>query len=123
MTFDEFKAAALRVMNVAFGGQHHVWKLKWDEGQDDGCPPHSCEFRQNNGVSTYDYSELTAFVVACHDEHLRGSVSSCNRELKLELFARNRTDERNQIVFGHPTIEDAIARIRKTQTAALKGAV
>jgi hypothetical protein len=64
---DKFRDRALDVIEEVFGGEHHVFHLKW-EG--DGC-----KFLVNEQMATYDFSDLTRLVVACHDHCVRGGDS------------------------------------------------
>lgn len=63
------------------------------------------------GLSTYDYDELTRFVLLCHERCYRGAVSqSAPRHIRLSITKRSRESDR--IEANHPTIEEAVAHMR-----------
>ena len=69
------------------------------------------EINIDKTLSTFDFDELTQLVVRCHDACIRLSVSACNmRYLKLQFHPRERE---GQIYTRHPTMEQAIERVRR----------
>lgn len=63
------------------------------------------------GISTYDYDELTRFVLLCHDRCYRGVVAqSAPRHLRLSITKRSRDND--SIAENHPTVEEAVAHLR-----------
>jgi hypothetical protein len=102
-----FKERALRVISGAFGGEHHVFSLKWAE---DG---RSCKFLINSGFSTYDFAGMTQLVVHCHDECVRGEIYNGGpRQLRVILSIRERKSRRPD-TGAHPTLEQHVEQIRR----------
>ncbi len=104
-----FRDRAMRVIEAVWGGEHHVGNIKW-EG-DVGEHKH-CRFSvyAPNGLSTWDYDELTRLVVAVHDECLRACVLPGLRYFSVLLSEKQRTG-RDPIVDAHPTMDDHLAAI------------
>jgi len=101
---DKFRDRALDVIEEVFGGEHHVFHLKW-EG--DGC-----KFLVNEQMATYDFSDLTRLVVACHDHCVRGEIRNGGpRMLRVILSPRERTHKHPDCC-AHPTLEQHIAHLR-----------
>ena len=68
-------------------------------------------FEPGNGLATYDSSELTSIVIAAHDIGARVSISPCSpRHLRIVLHLKGRD---NEMWERHPTLEQAIVRLRK----------
>lgn len=71
---------------------------------------HIVEVNIDRTLSTFDFDELTQLVIRCHDACVRLSVAPCNmRYLKLAFHPRERE---GRIYDRHPTIEQAIERVR-----------
>ena len=63
------------------------------------------------GLATYDSNGLTNLVVLAHDNAIRVEVEPCNpRYLTVWMHERKRDEDHMHL--RHPTIEEAIARIR-----------
>jgi hypothetical protein len=59
-----------------------------------------------NGISTWDYSFLTKFVLLCHEMAYRGELSPHSKDkMKITIHKRERALD---LISGHPTIEQAI---------------
>jgi hypothetical protein len=97
----------MRVINGAFGGEHHVGSLKW------GIDGATCTFLAAKRLSTFDYNELTKLVVHCHDECVRGEISQGGPwNLKVRLSNRDRMSVHPD-TGAHPTIEQHVEQIRR----------
>jgi hypothetical protein len=68
------------------------------------------QFRLHKALSTYDFDELTQLVVRCHDACIRLSIRGSGSQLSLHFSPRERDGE--SMVTRHPTIEQAIERVR-----------
>jgi hypothetical protein len=102
---DTFKERAIRVINGAFGGTHHVTSLKFP---DDG----HCTLLVSE-LSTYDYAGMTKLVVFCHDECVRGDIGNGGpRMLKVTLSARAHKHPHPDSG-AHPGLEQHVEHIRK----------
>jgi hypothetical protein len=105
----DFNDRAIRVIGVAFGGEHHVFSLKWSTP---GEWP-SCRFLVGDGICTYDYAELTRLVVACHDQCVRAEIRGGGpRRLRIILSHRERTSTHPD-AGAHPTLDQHVAQIRR----------
>lgn len=63
-----------------------------------------------NGLATYDYDHMTRFVVLAHDRCIRVDIApAANRFLYIYMHPRDREGDMSR---RHPTIEDAIKRVR-----------
>jgi len=79
-------------------------------------------YRTHFEFCTYDSNLLTRLVVGAHDWAIRVSIRACNpRYLELILAPRVRVapDRRYQLYYCHPTIEDGIALVRKTDPSVI----
>jgi hypothetical protein len=104
---ESFQVRALRVIDGAFGGEHHVFSLKWCES------PNRCTFLVGPRLSTYDFAELSQLVVHCHDECVRGEISGGGpHRLKITLSHRDRK-HRSPAMCAHPTLEQHVEQIRR----------
>jgi len=102
---DDFKTRAERVIRQTFGGEHHVFSLKWFDD--------SCTFLVNEQMSTYDYAEMTKLVVHCHDNCVRGEVRCGGpRRLKVILSNRDRMHKYPDSC-AHPTLGQHVEQIRQ----------
>lgn len=64
------------------------------------------------GMSTFDFSGLTRFVVMCHDKCIRGEIRpSSPRTMKVIIHKRQGRE--GGMSYRHPTIELAIETVRK----------
>ena len=104
---DSFKDRATRVINGAFGGEHHVKSLKWSGDA-------QCSFVVGQGtMSTYDYAGLTQLVVHCHDECVRGEIGNGGPG-GLKVFLTNRSRKhKHPDTCAHPTLDQHVEQIRK----------
>lgn len=110
MTQEQFKERALRVIDVAYGGQHHVWSLKWNDGR---WTSNGCTFLVGEMAATYDFAELTKLVVACHDECVRGEIRNGGPgRLRVILTPRERKSKHPDVC-AHPTLESHVEQIRR----------
>lgn len=102
----ELERRTERVLAVTYRGIHHV--PYWNRRRKIGS--HSLKVSVLSGLSTWDYDELTRLVIAAHDECVRLEIhSSAPRMLRLSFSLRERE---GNITERHPTIEQAIERIR-----------
>ena len=109
MTLQDADTRLRAVVDLAFGGVHHVGKITKYE---DGSPP-MWSFTVSEGLSTFDASALTRLVVAAHDQCVRVSIYPGGpRRLKVWLHVRPGRDG-NYASHRHPTMETAIATARK----------
>ncbi|MCS4089932.1 hypothetical protein [Rhizobium sp. BK176] len=95
-----------------FYGFHHIdGKIKPDRhGIKIGVP-------EGNWAMSYDYDGLTRAVVMAHDRSIRFRISPAGVDrLKLHFEKRHHRD--GKMTESHPTIEDAITRIRNGREAA-----
>lgn len=100
------------ILDRVFDGWYHIDdafnKAKWEN-------PSYVEIRLRRELSTWDFNLLTQLVVLCHDEAIRLEISPCsNTSLKLLFHERQRE---GRMYERHPTIEDAIAMIRRGKKA------
>jgi len=63
------------------------------------------------GLATFDSSGLTTLVILAHDNAIRVEIEPCNPRY-LTVWMHQRTREADRIHLRHPTIEEAIARLR-----------
>lgn len=101
MTLKEKAEAVLAAM---YGGLHNVpGKIKELPGRIEVCVPVN--------LATYDFNNLTVLVVVAHEVCVRASLrSGPPRQIILMFHDRQREGGMSQ---RHPTIEDAIASIRR----------
>jgi len=106
---------ALRVIEVAFGGEHHVGRIRW--GGTERYP--DCKFSVYGTMASWDDSRLTRLVVAAHDECVRAAVRPMPQGLVVELSDRWRTGK-NTIADTCPTLEAHVAAIRGGRAAIME---
>lgn len=82
-----------QVKHSDFSSEHHV-EMLWDRD-----------------LATYDFDALTQLVIRCHDACVRVSVSPCNMRYMRIMF-HPRVGREGAMFERHPTIEDAILRVR-----------
>lgn len=63
------------------------------------------------GLSTFDFNNLTRFVIMCHDRCIRGEISGVGPNY-LRLRFHQRTRDLKGISAYHPTIEEAVEQSR-----------
>lgn len=110
----EFQAAAVnllvRGMNTGPWNLPIKWeRVDWTYGRD------GVRFvmRAIGGLSTYDHDNLTRLVVLAHDQCIRVRIEPVAfRYLAIVMSPRRR--DAKTFMDGHPTIEEAIARLRLT---------
>ena len=64
------------------------------------------------GMSTFDYSGLTRFVVMCHDKCIRGEIRPSSPK-SMKVIIHKRQGREGKISDRHPTIETNIENMRK----------
>lgn len=102
MTDDQFEC--LKLLCDLFGGHHHlVAKVKkYGTG---------IEYNTWQDMATYDFDGLTRLVVMCHDRMTRAEIKpSGPGKVKIALWKRHTRE--GSMDEKHPTIEDAIIKIR-----------
>jgi hypothetical protein len=85
-------------------GEHHIpGKIKeWGSG--------FC-VEDFAGMATFDYNMLTRFVIACHDNCIRGEIRPSNPR-SMKVIIHKRQGRAGDFGKRHPSIEDAIEAIR-----------
>lgn len=93
------------VVNQAFDGWHHVSGRK-------STGNGGVEFNVYASISTYDFSQLTKLVVACHVVRVRAEIAQSGpRMVKIYLNPReNKPDSWSQ---HHPDGKDLIAWVNR----------
>ena len=106
MTPEQFEC--LQMLSDLFGGLHHVY------GKVTGPRPDSITIHAENcrnHFATFDYSWLTVATVLAHDRMIRfGIEPSSGGRLCLTLQKRATRDGDASSI--HPSLEDAIAKVR-----------
>lgn len=95
---------ATNFFSQLYGGEHHIpGKIKpWGFGW---CTE---DFA---GMATFDYSQLTRFVLMCHDQCIRGEIRpSSPKTVKVCIWKRYGRE--GSMSSRHPTIEHAIESLR-----------
>lgn len=91
-----------------FGGFHHVHGGLHPWGG--GIALNS--YQAASKLATFDFDYLTTAVILAHDRMIRFSVESSGpRMVKLVLHKRHTRE--GQMSERHPTIEDAVSRVRQ----------
>ncbi len=63
------------------------------------------------GMATFDYTQLTRFVIMCHDSCIRGEIRpSSPRSMKVIIWKRQSRE--GSMCTRHPSLEDAIKELR-----------
>lgn len=105
--------AVADLLGDLFFGIYHLnytslGKVEWGN-------PHWIAFNLDRGIATFDGDELTRLVVLCHDRCLRCDITGkAPRYMELLFHQRQRAGE---MYARHPTIENAVARIRSAYIA------
>lgn len=101
---DLTKEEAIEFFADFFGGDHHFPGPVKEFGNG------WCISGLLGDLGTYDFNQLTRFVIACHDKCYRGSVMAAGpNKLKLAIWKRQREGSMSK---RHPTIEQAIEKYR-----------
>jgi len=88
------------------GGEHHLC------GKVKECGPNGIEVNcTNNGWSTYDFNLLTNAVIMAHDRMIRFEIKPSGPGM-LKLLLHKRSSREGRMYEKHPTMEDAINRLR-----------
>lgn len=100
-----FAVRAEAVLALAWHGIHHCPDIEKEENR--------WTMDVHEHLSTWDFDWLTRLVIGAHDYCVRVTIAPrSNRTLRIMLHPRNsRTDGMSQ---RHPTLEEAIANIRKS---------
>jgi hypothetical protein len=107
---EAFRDRAERVIECAFGGKHHVASLRWEYR---GYGNAVCTFLVLQGLSTYDFAQLTKLVVSCHDECVRGEIRTGGPgQLRIIITPRERKHKYPD-VGAHPTLDQHVEQIRR----------
>jgi len=64
------------------------------------------------GMSTFDFSNLTRFVILCHDNCIRGEIKPSSPK-SMKVIIHKRQGREGGIMISHPTLESAIVSIRE----------
>ncbi len=92
------------VLADTFRGLHHINRERIKIG--DKC----VEYNHWSELTTFDYDELTRFVLSCHRWCVRGSIGgSSPKYIRIRLHPRDNRDGEHGWD-KHPTIEDAIRK-------------
>ena len=90
------------------GGGNHLFGKIYPSGEFGIYINSTC----SHCMSTFDYSNLTRAVVLAHDRMIRFQIEPSGPGM-LRLVAHKRHSREGRMHERHPTIEDAIADIRK----------
>ncbi len=104
--FADFAERAVRVVNAAFGGMHHVSNARWERGHL-WCSVYG-------GLSTWDYNGLTRLVLAAHDHCVRAEVQpSSHRCLGILISRRVPMAQAGDFPMcnGHPTLQEHLTKL------------
>lgn len=102
----------LSVADSAFGGLHHVHSYK----RIDGCPHGAWKVVVYRSIATADWDQLTRLVLFAHERAVRVEITPHGPfHLALHMSARVRKPE--SYTSHHPTIEEAVAKIRRGRCA------
>lgn len=90
-----------------FRGWHHIG------GKIEAAGPKGVRVntRNTSGFSTFDFDMMTRGVVMAHDRCVRFSVGPSGPGM-LKLFAHRREGREGPMCKRHPTLEDAIGKVR-----------
>jgi hypothetical protein len=90
------------------GGGNHLFGKLYPMGETGLYINSTC----SNYMSTFDFSNLTRAVVLAHDRMIRFQIEPSGPGM-LKLTACKRNSREGRMHERHPTIEDAIAAVRK----------
>jgi hypothetical protein len=99
------KEEATSFFSELYRGEHHLpSKVKeWGEG--------FC-VEDFAGMATFDFYNLTDFVIMCHDKCIRGEIRpSSPRSMKVCIWKRQGRE--GSMSLRHPTLEQSIEKLRK----------
>jgi len=103
-TMTEKQVACFDLLCEVFRGEHHAPDKIYEWGNGIRCSTWT-------SLSTFDFDYLTRLVVLAHDRCIRVElVQSGPRRIGIVLHKREGRD--GQVRARHPTIEDAIAKVR-----------
>lgn len=118
LTLTEFQAAAVNLLvdglNTGPWNLPIKWqRVDWTYGRD------GVRFviRSHGGLATYDHDHLTRLVVLAHDQCIRLRIEPVAFSY-LAIILSPRRREAASFMEGHPTMEEAVARIRPKLEAA-----
>lgn len=100
------KEDATEFFGMFYGGKHHIPDSRIKEFGVGWSVSHFAS------MATFDYSELTKFVVMCHDQCIRGEIypSSAGR---LKLCIWKRQGREGQMSSRHPDLETNVQVVRE----------
>lgn len=90
-----------------------LYNIPWQVKASDFTSERFIEVRWDRDLATFDFDALTQLVVRCHDACVR--LSMCGRGGRrrcLTLMFHPRNGREGAMYERHPTIEDAIAKVR-----------
>jgi len=95
------KEEAISFFSELYYGEHHIPGYKVKEWGNGWC------VEDFAGMSTFDWNNLTRFVLMCHEKCIRGEIRpSSPRSMKVIIHQRQGRD--CGFTTKHPTIETAI---------------
>lgn len=100
---NDFQKRAINVLGIVGGGIYNCpvsWNtVKW-------WPRQLIFTWYGNGFGTWDYHNLTTFMLLCHKARIRGYIGPCNQKY-LHVFLSEREHE-GAIHTRHPNLEEAL---------------
>lgn len=99
-------ARVMDVLALAYHGQHHIPGRVKDDG-------YCCEVNVPGTLSTFDHDTLTRLVIGAHDACIRLTIGSSGPG-RVKLLFHLREGRQGSVSKRHPTLEDAIAGIRRS---------
>lgn len=106
--FADFAERAERVVDFAFGGMHHVFSARFEDGHL-WCSVYG-------SLSTWDFDGLTRLVVAAHEHCVRIDVRpSAPRHLGILISRRVPLADAgtHPMVEGHPTLLEHLEKLKR----------
>lgn len=97
------------ILGDVFGGIYHLAEKSLRQA--DWANPDNVEIYTDQELATTDSNALTRLVVLCHDRCVRLRIrGKAPAYVALRFSRRDRSDN---LFYGHPTLEDNVARIRE----------
>lgn len=106
--FSELGRKVFNICDKVWRGIYHLpssvqFRTNWAD-------PLCIEFNYPSYLATFDSDLLTRLVILCHDECIRLEIVPNMRYLKLRFHQRHGRE--GSVMHIHPTIEQAIAKLR-----------
>ena len=104
---NDFQKRAFTILGIVGGGIYNA-PFSWDSVY---WRPNAIGVNWFKTFATYDFRDLTRFVLLCHEARIRGEIAPSSRQYLRVMLHERKAD--GGVSREHPSLDEALARWRE----------